>query len=149
MSLDEKMSKIIESSGAALYGTETVSEFDETIFRVFITKAGGINLDLCAEISNELSPLLDVYPPLSGQYRLEVSSPGIERKLTNPTHFKHAVGEKIKLKIADEGKVKGLLKSSTNKGIVVEVKKEEERFSFDEILGAKTYYDWNQNKKNG
>ena len=59
-----------------------------TIYRVLITKVGGVNLDLCATISYELSPFLDVNPPMSQAYRLEVSSPGIERKLTKPTDLK-------------------------------------------------------------
>ena len=71
-------------------------------------------------ISHELSPFLDVHPPMNGQYRLEVSSPGIERKLVKPVHFQNAVGEKIKLKLGAGDKLKGLLKSADDKGIVVE-----------------------------
>ena len=71
--LEDQISKIVEANGASLYGIETITEFDETIFRILITKTGGITLDQCADISNELSPFLDVHPPLSGQYRLEVS----------------------------------------------------------------------------
>ena len=143
MNLDTQIGKIIEANGAALYDIEVVTEFDETIYRVLITKVGGVSLDLCATISHELSPFLDVHPPMSEQYRLEVSSPGIERKLTKPVHFKNAVGEKVKLKLGGGDKLKGLLKSADDNGIVVETKQGDESFSYGELNTSKTYFDWN------
>ena len=143
MNLEDQISKIIEANGAALYDTEVVTEFDETIYRVLITKVGGVDLDLCADISHELSPFLDVHPPMNGQYRLEVSSPGIERKLTKPVHFKNAIGEKVKLKLGGGEKLKGVLKSADDKSIVVETKQGDESFSYGELNTCKTYFDWN------
>ena len=143
MNLDTQIAKIVEANGAALYDTEVVTEFDETIFRVLVTKVGGVSLDLCATISHELSPFLDVHPPMSERYRLEISSPGIERKLTKPVHFKNAIGEKVKLKIMGGDKLKGVLKNADNDGIVVETKQGEESFSYDQLGNAKTYFDWN------
>ncbi len=143
MNLETQIAKIIEANGAALYDTEVVTEFDETIFRVLVTKAGGVSLDLCATISHELSPFLDVHPPMSERYRLEISSPGIERKLTKPVHFKNAIGEKVKLKITGGDKLKGLLKSADNDGIIVETKQGDESFEYGALGTAKTYFDWN------
>ena len=143
MNLETQISKIIEANGAALYDTEIVTEFDETIFRVLITKVGGVDLDLCATISHELSPFLDVHPPMSQKYRLEISSPGIERKLTKKVHFENAVGEKVKLKVVGGEKIKGLLKSADNDGIVVETKQGEESYTYSELNTCKTYFDWN------
>jgi len=143
MNLDTQIAKIVEANGAALYDTEVVTEFDETIYRVLITKTGGVDLDLCASISYELSPFLDVHPPLNGQYRLEVSSPGIERKLTKPVHFQNAIGEKVKLKLGGGEKLKGVLKSANDKGIVVETKQGEESYSYGDLNTCKTYFDWN------
>jgi ribosome maturation factor RimP len=143
MNLETQIAKIIEANGAALYDIEIVTEFDETIFRVLVTKVGGVDLDLCATISHELSPFLDVHPPMSQRYRLEVSSPGIERKLTKPVHFKNAIGEKVKLKIMGGDKLKGTLKSADNDGIVVETKQGDERFEYGALGTAKTYFDWN------
>jgi len=143
MNLETQIAKIVEANGADLYDIEIVTEFDETIFRVLVTKAGGVDLDLCADISHELSPFLDVHPPMSQAYRLEVSSPGIERKLTKPVHFKNAIGEKVNLKIIGSDKLKGIIKSADDEGIVVETKQGEERFAYGEIRTAKTYFDWN------
>jgi len=142
MSLESQIAKIVEANGAALYDTEVATEFDETIFRVLITKVGGVTLDECAAISNELSPFLDVHPPMSGAYRLEVSSPGIERKLVKPVHFQNALGEKIKVKVPGHERVKGVLKNADAQGFTVETKQGEETFSYGEIGTAKTYFDW-------
>ena len=143
MNLETQIAKIIEANGAALYDTEIVTEFEETIFRILITKAGGVSLDMCADISHELSPFLDVHPPMSQGYRLEVSSPGIERKLSKPVHFKNAIGEKVKLKLSGADKLKGVLKSADNDGIVVETKAGDESYTYGELNTCKTYFDWN------
>ena len=142
MNLEAQIAKIIEANGAALYDIEIVSEFDETIYRVLITKIGGIKLDLCAKISHELSPFLDVNPPMSEKYRLEVSSPGIERKLTKPVHFKNAVGEKVKFKLGEGDKLKGTLKVADNKTVTVETKAGEETYEYTELNTCKTYFEW-------
>lgn len=143
MNLETQISKIIEANGAALYDTEIVTEFDETIFRVLVTKVGGVNLDLCATISHELSPFFDVHPPMSQAYRLEISSPGIERKLVKPIHFINALGEKVKLKVVDNDKIKGILKSADNDGIKIETKEGDKSFTYNELNTSKTYFDWN------
>ncbi len=143
MNLEAQIAKIIEANGAALYDTEIVTEFDETIYRVLLTKVGGVKLDLCASISHELSPFLDVNPPMSQAYRLEISSPGIERKLVKPVHFENAIGEKVKLKLGDGEKIKGLLKSADNNGIVIETKAGDESYAYGDLNTCKTYFDWN------
>jgi len=143
MNLETQIAKIIEANGAALYDTEIVTEFDETIFRVLVTKTGGVTLDLCATISHELSPFLDVHPPMSQAYRLEISSPGIERKLVKPVHFINAVGEKVKLKVAGGDKFKGVLQSADNDGITIETKEGNKSFTYNELNTSKTYFDWN------
>ena len=143
MKLETQIAKIIEANDAALYDIEIVSEFDETIYRVLVTKTGGVSLDLCATISYELSPFLDVNPPMSERYRLEVSSPGIERKLSKPVHFKNAVGEKVKFKLGDGNKLKGTLKSADNTSVVVETKAGEEKYEYTDLNTCKTYFEWN------
>jgi len=143
MNLEAQIAKIIEASAAALYDIEIVTEFEETIFRILITKAGGVSLDLCATISHELSPFLDVHPPMSQAYRLEVSSPGIERKLSKPVHFKNAVGEKLKLKLIGGNQLSGVLKSANDESIMIEMQEGEENVAYGGIKTARTYFEWN------
>ena len=143
MNLEEEIEKIVKANDANFYDTEIVTEAEGTIFRIFITQEGGINLDTCAKISRELSPFLDVYPPMSNHYRLEVSSPGIERKLIKLSHFKSAIGEKVKTRVLGVGKVKGILKIADKDSFVLETKNGEERFKYSDLGTTKTYYDWN------
>ena len=143
MNLEEEIEKIVKANNANFYDTEIVTEAEGTIFRIFITQEGGINLDTCAKISRELSPFLDVYPPMSNHYRLEVSSPGIERKLIKLSHFKSAIGEKVKTRVLGVGKVKGILKIADKDSFVLETKNGEERFQYSDLGTTKTYYDWN------
>ncbi|WP_456429783.1 ribosome maturation factor RimP [Nitratifractor sp.] len=142
MNLEEQIARIVRSHGAEFYDTETVKENDQTIYRVYITKEDGVDLDTCAEISNDLSPLLDVHPPVSGNYYLEVSSPGIERTLKKPQHFQSAVGERVKLKISGGGKVKGIVQSADEEGVTLKTKEGEERYDYGKINKARTYFDW-------
>jgi len=142
MNLEEQIGKIVEANGASLYDIETVTEFDEKIYRISITKEGGVSLDLCADISSELSPFLDVNPPMHGQYRLEVSSPGIERKLTKPAHFKQSVGDKVKVKVLGGDKIKGTLESADDEGIVIETKEGNKAFKYNELGTVKTYFEF-------
>jgi len=144
MNLENEIEKIVKSFGASLYDIETVSERDETIFRVSVTREEGVDLDLCADISSALSPFLDVHPPMSSPYRLEVGSPGIERKLRKPEHFQGAIGEKVKLKVPGQDRLKGVLKEADDKGIIVETKHGDESYAYSDIIKAKTYFDWNK-----
>ncbi|CAA6802971.1 MAG: FIG000325: clustered with transcription termination protein NusA [uncultured Sulfurovum sp.] len=146
MNLNAQIEKIVKANGAEFYGTETVQEDEHTIYRVYITKEGGVKLDLCAEISHELSVFFDVNPPMHGAYYLEVSSPGIERKLENPQHFMSAVNERVKFKINGGEKEKGLILSADKTGFVISLKKEEVRFEYANISKAKTYFEWNKTK---
>jgi len=142
MNLEQQIEKIVRANSATLYDTETVTEGEETIYRVYVTQEGGISLDLCAEISRELSVLLDVTPPMGGKYTLEVSSPGLERKLSKPQHFQHAVGEKIKFKIIGVDKGKGILISADAEGITVETKQGKETYDYGQLGTVKTYIEW-------
>ena len=87
MSLESDIKSVIESLGLRLYDISTLSEHEETIYRVNISspKEGGVSMDEVVEVTKLISPLLDVTPPVRGEYRLEVSSPGIERKLRTLT----------------------------------------------------------------
>ncbi len=146
MNLNQQIEKIVNVNGASLYGTETVQEDNNTIFRVYITKENGVNLDLCADISNELSLFFDVNPPMHGAYFLEVSSPGIERKLENPTHFKSAIKERVKFKVHGGDKERGLLTSADDTGFTISKKGKDIRFEYANISKAKTYFEWNKSK---
>jgi len=140
--MENEISQIVESYGAKLYGTETVKEGENTIFRVYVIKEGGVELDICAEISRELSPFLDINPPVSGSYHLEVSSPGIERKLKTKKHYEYSIGENVSIKLLDGTKVQGVLKEVVDDKIKVETNFAVEEYDLSDIKTARTYFDW-------
>ena len=93
--------------------------------RIFIDHPDGISLDDCEKVSLAVSALLDVEDPLPGHYNLEVSSPGLDRKLTKVEHFHRFTGETVKVQmrfpIAGRKRFRGTLVSSDDENIVVEV----------------------------
>ena len=142
MSLESDIKKIVESCGAKLYDIETVTERGKTIYRVTITSPEGVNLDKCVEVSNLISPLLDVNPPIQGDYNLEVSSPGIERKLKKPEHFANSIGEKVRITRIDGEVIEGDLIGFADNVVRVRTANGEEEIPLDAISSAKTYFEW-------
>ena len=67
------------------------------VLRLYIDAPGGVALDDCVFVSRQIGRLLDVENLVSGQYTLEVSSPGIERPLAKPEHFEKVIGERIEV----------------------------------------------------
>jgi len=93
--------------------------------RLTIDKPDGIGLEDCEKVSHAVSALLDVEDPIAGNYNLEVSSPGLDRKLTKVEHFQRFKGEtlKVSMRFPIEGRrrFRGTLVSSDEENIVVEV----------------------------
>ena len=143
MSLEKDIEAMVNSADASLYDIGTFNENGETIYRVsIIGKDGKTDIDKCVEITHLLSPLLDVNPPMQGEYRLEVSSPGIERKLKKPRHFELSIGENIELKLYSTERVKGKLIDFDGKNVTIQSDYGEEKFALEDISSAKTYFEW-------
>lgn len=142
MSLEESIKLTVESLGAKLYDIATLKENDKNIFRVSVTCEGGVNLDKCAEISRMISPILDVEEPMRGEYVLEVSSPGIERKLKKKEHFIASVGENVKVKDFSTKVHRGELIFADDEKIVLQTEDEKVELNYDNILSAATYFEW-------
>jgi ribosome maturation factor RimP len=91
------------------------------LLRLFIDKAAGISLSDCEYVSGQISDLLDVEDPIAGTYSLEVSSPGLDRRLRTPAHFTAAIGceVRVELRQAIDGRrrYRGLLTAVNNDGL--------------------------------
>jgi len=143
MSLESDIKKMVESIGLSLYDTAILQENSDTIFRVSVTSPNGVSLDQCVEATHLISPLLDITPPVGGEYRLEVSSPGIERKLKTFEHFANSIGEKVSVSTIDKQKIEGELISAQNDEITIKPKDGDAvTVSFPSISKAKTYFEW-------
>lgn len=143
MSLENDVKKMVQSVGLGLYDIGIVNENENTIYRVSVTAPGGVSLDQCANLSHLISPLLDITPPVSGDYRLEVSSPGIERRLKSAEHFIQSIGEKVSLSTLEKEKIEGVLTAADSENITVETKENGVvTVPFRSISKAKTYFEW-------
>lgn len=142
MNLEEQIKLIVENNDLKLYDIVTTREHDRNIFRIVVTSKDGVNLDKCAEISRLISPLLDIEEPMNGVYNLEVSSPGIERKLKKKEHFIASVGELVKVKNYETEVFKGELLNADENKIVINTEFGEEEITYDNILSASTYFEW-------
>ncbi|MBU0631127.1 ribosome maturation factor [bacterium] len=144
MSLETDIKSIVESVGLMLYDTVITSENGETIFRVSVKdKEGkGVNLDRCVEITHLINPLLDVTPPVSGEYRLEVGTPGIERKLVKLENFENSIGEKVSITTRAKEKISGVLKGVLDGNLYLKVDHEEVVIPFSDVVKARTYFEW-------
>ena len=115
----------IERLGYELSDLEVKLGGRDGVLRVFIDRPEGIGLEDCEVVSRQVSALLDVEDPLPGHYVLEVSSPGLDRRLTKPEHYQRFLGEevKVKLRFPVEGRrnFRGALKAATDENIEVEV----------------------------
>ena len=90
----------VENLGYELVHLEFSSQDKNAILRVYIDAPGGIQVDDCATVSRQLSVVLDVEDPLNSAYFLEVSSPGLDRPLVKPEHFRQFVGDKARIVMA-------------------------------------------------
>ncbi|MDD2383201.1 MAG: ribosome maturation factor RimP [Sulfurospirillaceae bacterium] len=140
---NETLAKMLEECGVNLYDTEVTTEFDKRIFRLYIMSKEGITLDKCQEVSRILSPIFDLEPPLEGEYFFEVSSPGIERKLTKPEHYLYSIGEKVKIKLNNKEKIIGTLEAFSDNIVSLTLEKDEKmQISLNDIDKARTYFEW-------
>lgn len=123
--LRQLLEPAIERLGYELSDLEAKLGGGSGVVRVFIDQPEGIDLDDCEKVSLAVSALLDVEDPLPGQYNLEVSSPGLDRKLTKIEHFQRFTGQTVKVQtrfpIEGRKRFKGTLVSSNDENIVVEI----------------------------
>lgn len=135
------LKELITQCGVELYDVEIANENNKTIYRVYITKQNGVSLDDCERVSRLLSPIFDVTPPVEGEYILEVSSPGLERKLSEAKHFKASLGELVKIQ-TNELKILGRLVGADDEKISIQNDDGIFEIKISEIKKAKTYLEF-------
>jgi ribosome maturation factor RimP len=140
--ITELVRNVVEPMGYELVGCELVSHGSGgNIFRVFIDHEEGITIDDCSDVSHQLSGVLDVEDPISGNYHLEVSSPGLDRPLFEEGHYDRFTGHEISLKtlyaIDGRKKFKGILLGRQDREITLKVDGKEITFNLDQIEKAR------------
>jgi len=135
---------VLEALDLKLWGVEYIGQGRHTLLRVYIDKDAGIDIEDCAEASRQISALLDVEDPISSEYTLEVSSPGIERLLFTLDQYRQYVGSEIKLRLQQnfEGRRNfgGILTSVADDEIELVFGEEKYNFPFELIEKASLVY---------
>lgn len=138
---------ILEKNHYELYDVEFVKEGGNWYLRVYIDKENGITIDDCELVSKALSDLLDENDFISESYMLEVSSPGLGRRLRKDRHFEKSIGEEVEIRLYKPINKKkeyiGLLKSFDKNIITIELKdKSIMEIPRDQISTARLTFDF-------
>ena len=126
--------------GFELWGIEFIRAGKHSTLRVYIDHANGISVDDCAEVSHQVSALLDVEDPITTEYYLEVSSPGMDRPLLKPAHFARYIGDvaavTLRMAVNNRRKYKGIIKQVEGEMITLTVDGRDEILAFANIQQA-------------
>jgi len=138
--LTEMLAPSVEDLGYELVGIEYVRAGKHSTLRVYIDQEEGILVDDCAAVSRQVSAIMDVEDPITNEYTLEVSSPGMERPLFNASQYAAFIGEEVKIQlrmpIQNRRRWKGVISSVDGEIISVAVENKEERFALSNIQKA-------------
>lgn len=149
-----QLEALVADEGFELVATEVIGHGARTILRLVIDGPGGVGLDDCASVSRQASALLDVEDPFTHRYTLEVSSPGLDRKLYSEHDFERFQGQQVKVRMQPgyrqhrvvTGELLGLdgstLRIRSATGEITEL-------PYTDVLEARLEVDWNAILKEG
>jgi len=143
--LRELIQPIAEAFQKTLWGIEVLSSGKSSIVRVYIDSSKGVNVEDCADISRQISSLLDVESFLPERYVLEVSSPGLNRKLFEISQYSAYIGEKVRISLKapfeERKNYSGILTKIEEYDVVIEAGDEEFTFPFEVIEKGHLVYE--------
>jgi ribosome maturation factor RimP len=153
MDAEQVVRPVVEGAGLELVDVTFRREAGRQILRVTVDRDGGIDVDTLSEVSEKVSRRLDLEDFGRGRYELEVSTPGIERPLKTPSHFRRAVGRRVKVKTAEpvEGERvhTGALVDAGDDVVVVDVDGSQRAIALADVSSARTVADWDAELKGG
>ena len=148
------LSPTVASLGLELLGVEYLPSPGGALLRLYIDRPGadaadeaqGVGIEDCEAVSREVSAQLDVEDPISGNYTLEVSSPGVDRLLFTPAHFERFLGEqaKVVLKLPQDGRrrLTGRIAAVEGDAITFDIDGQPFAVAADNIDKARLVPDW-------
>ena len=138
--LTEMLTPSVEDLGYELVGIEYIRAGKHSTLRVYIDQEAGILVDDCAAVSRQVSAIMDVEDPITNEYTLEVSSPGLERPLFSAAQYQDFIGEEVKIQlrmpVQNRRRCKGVISSIEGEIICINVDGTEERFALSNIQKA-------------
>lgn len=137
LQLSAQLAPIVKDHGAILVDVEIAGSKSQPSLRILVHKEPAISLAACEQISREIADYLDVEDPLPGRYRLEVTSPGLDRPLVTDGDFARAKGHLLKIVLFSGKNHRGrLIRWDAKKIALAENGKEVENVLRDQIAKA-------------
>ena len=138
--LQEMLQGAVEDLDCELWGIECQRAGRFMTVRLFIDKEGGVTVDDCADVSRQVSAILDVEDPIADKYNLEVSSPGLDRSLFTLPQFERYIGQDIavhlRIPVMERRKWQGKLEKLENDMLTLNVDGQEQVLVFGNIQKA-------------
>ncbi|SEP80279.1 ribosome maturation factor RimP [Basfia succiniciproducens] len=138
--LQQMLQGSVEDLGCELWGIECQRAGRFMTVRLYIDKEGGVTVDDCADVSRQVSAILDVEDPIADKYNLEVSSPGLDRPLFTLEQFQRYVGQEIsvhlRIPMLDRRKWQGKLERIEGDMLTLIVGDQEQSFALSNIQKA-------------
>jgi ribosome maturation factor RimP len=146
--LKDLLQPLVEDLGYEFVGLEYSSSPRHAVLRVYIDNEGGVDIDDCSKVSHEVAALLDVEDPISGQYNLEISSPGLDRPLFTREQYQRFAGEVAQVSLfAPEGgrrKFKGRILGVDDDRLMLEQDGAEVALNFNNIAKGRLVPDYDK-----
>lgn len=138
--IEQTVAKALEASGVELVDLVIQNQGKKKLLQFFVDKVGGVTLDDCGELTDKIDSVLEMENLIDGAYILEVSSPGVQRVLKKPSHFKQFLTQRVKivLKVPLEGRgfFTGVIASADDEGFTLDDGTNQYRFAYDNIKKA-------------
>jgi ribosome maturation factor RimP len=136
---------VVEKHGLELDGVHLSPAGRRRILRVVVDKDGGVTLDDVADVSHALSEVLDDTDLLGGTaYTLEVTSPGVDRPLTEPRHWRRATGRLVQVRLVNGGEITGRVLAALPEEIELDAEGTITRLSYADVRNGQVQVEFSR-----
>ena len=139
--LNALIDPVVSALGSELWGIDYLSQGKQSRLVIYIDHPDGITVDNCANVSRQVGAVLDVEDPITGQFQLEVSSPGMDRPLFTLDQYERYIGHVVALRLRQafdgQRKFQGLVTGTEDGDVVIRVDEEEYCFPIESIDQAR------------
>jgi ribosome maturation factor RimP len=143
-SLEDLIEPMVEETGLRLVSVDIARQGKRLVVTVCLDREGGIDVNTCAEMSEEISRYIDVEDLIEDKYTLEVASPGLQRILRKPREYRCFLGREVEVLLRQpfEGRQKmlGKLIAADDEGMTVIVDDEEITFPYQALKKTRLYF---------
>lgn len=138
--IEETVAKALAAQNVELVDLIIQHQGHKAVLQFFVDKVGGVTLDDCGELTDKIDAILEMENLVDGAYVLEVSSPGVQRVLKKPEHFKRFTGERVKIVLKvplnGRGSFTGVIAQADDHAFVLDDGTSQFRFEYNNLKKA-------------